>query len=86
MGHIKRSTARDFRINAASLEAALREIESEEEEEADEDEDDERSVVEIRTDQTKRADLTNRAGNNDDDGDDDNNSNRSSVREVSVRK
>ena len=31
MGNIKRSTARDFRINAASLEAALHEIESEDE-------------------------------------------------------
>uniref|UniRef100_A0A7M5UV95 Fanconi anemia group I protein n=2 Tax=Clytia hemisphaerica TaxID=252671 RepID=A0A7M5UV95_9CNID len=38
MGNIKRSTARDFRINAASLEAALHEIESEEEEENNENE------------------------------------------------
>ena len=43
MGNIKRSTAGDFRINAASLEAALREIESEEEEEDGDDEDDGRN-------------------------------------------
>ena len=32
MEHFKRSTARDFRINGATLEAALREESSEEEE------------------------------------------------------
>ena len=35
MEHFKRSTARDFRINGATLEAALRESSDEEEEEGD---------------------------------------------------
>lgn len=35
MEHFKRSTARDFKINGATLEAALREESSEDEEEED---------------------------------------------------
>ena len=66
MGNIKRSTARDFRINAASLEAALREIESEEEEEENENEDnggDESVNGTLRTHQTNdnNNDKTNRS-------------------------
>lgn len=41
MEHFKRSTARDFRINGATLEAALREESSDE----DDDEDDEHDEV-----------------------------------------
>lgn len=44
MEHFKRSTARDFRINGATLEAALRE-ESSEEEEDDEDHENEQDEV-----------------------------------------
>lgn len=40
MEHFKRSTARDFRINGATLEAALREDSSEEEEEEHDADDD----------------------------------------------
>ena len=39
MEHFKRSTARDFKINGATLEAALREESSDEDEEEDEDAD-----------------------------------------------
>ena len=38
MADFKRSTARDFRINGAVLEAALREQESEDEEDMDDEE------------------------------------------------
>ena len=44
MEHFKRSTARDFRINSATLEAALRQESSDEEEEHD-DENDEQDEV-----------------------------------------
>lgn len=44
MEHFKRSTARDFRINGATLEAALRE-ESSEEDEDDEDHENEQDEV-----------------------------------------
>lgn len=74
MGNIKRSTARDFRINAASLEAALREIESEDEDEdgegADENDGEDESV-----NGTLRTHQTNADNNN-------NKANRSSVKEV----
>jgi len=40
MEHFKRSTARDFRINGATLEAALRQESSDEEEEHDDENDD----------------------------------------------
>ena len=50
MEHFKRSTARDFRINGATLEAALREDSSEEEEEDDDaDNDQEQDEVSVRS-------------------------------------
>ena len=39
MEHFKRSTARDFRINGATLEAALRQESSDEDEDDDDDDD-----------------------------------------------
>ena len=45
MEHFKRSTARDFRINGATLEAALRQESSEEEEDDDDENDDQRDEV-----------------------------------------
>ena len=48
MEHFKRSTARDFRINGATLEAVLREDSSEEEEEEhDADDDQEQDEVSV---------------------------------------
>lgn len=44
MEHFKRSTARDFRINGATLEAALREESSEEDEDDDDDENEQDEV------------------------------------------
>ena len=49
MEHFKRSTARDFRINGATLEAALREESSDEDD--DEDHDDEHDEVKIHLNQ-----------------------------------
>ena len=45
MEHFKRSTARDFKINGATLEAALREESSEDEEEEDDGDNDEQDEV-----------------------------------------
>ena len=45
MEHFKRSTARDFRINGATLEAALRQESSDEEEEHDDENDDHQDEV-----------------------------------------
>ena len=45
MEHFKRSTARDFRINGATLEAALRQESSDEEEENDDENDDQQDEV-----------------------------------------
>ena len=50
MGNIKRSTARDFRINAASLEAALHEIESEDEGEENNENEENADVSNIQPD------------------------------------
>ena len=47
MEHFKRSTARDFRINGATLEAALRQESSDEDEE--DDSDDEQDEVNSHT-------------------------------------
>jgi len=47
MEHFKRSTARDFRINGATLEAALREDSSEEEEEEEDDADNDQERDEV---------------------------------------
>ena len=45
MEHFKRSTARDFRINGATLEAALRQESSDEDEDDDDENDDQRDEV-----------------------------------------
>ena len=45
MEHFKCSTARDFKINGATLEAALREESSEDEEEEDDGDNDEQDEV-----------------------------------------
>ena len=45
MEHFKRSTARDFRINSATLEAALRQESSDEEEEHDDENDEQQDEV-----------------------------------------
>ena len=45
MEHFKRSTARDFRINGATLEAALRQESSDEEEENDDENDEQQDEV-----------------------------------------